>query len=219
MATLALTGLGEVSTLLANSLQVQTQWGIFDSNGNQLGVSSSGGNSLFQSIVTSAIFGQGSILSTSSFEYRKETRVSDFPVQSGGFASYNKVILPGEPTVKLAFAGPPSDRTNFFNQLDKACGSTALYSVVTPEVTYHNYNIVDYSYMRRREEGANLIVVELHLREIRQVSASYSTTPTPINQPQNPGANPSSSGGVVQPQQPDQSTLKSLTNNFPSLHF
>jgi hypothetical protein len=214
MATIALATLGTLGTLLLNALQIQSQWGIFDANGNQLGTSSSGGNSLLTTVVES-----GPILSTNSFEFKRETRVSDFPVEDGGFASYNKVILPGEPTVRYCFSGSVADRTTFLTQLDTACQSTKLYNVKTPEITYLNYNITDYSIIRRADSGANLLIVELHLREIRQVSVSYTTTPSAINQPQNPGATSPSSSGIVQPTNSDTSTLKSLINNFPNFHF
>lgn len=219
MATIVLASLGTLGTILLNAIQVQSQWGIFDSSGNQLGSSSSGGNSLLAAVIKSTFLASGPILSTNSFEFKRETRVSDFPLEDGGFASYNKVVLPGEPTVRYCFSGSVSDRTTFLTQLDAACQSTKLYSVKTPEITYLNYNITDYSLMRRADSGANLLIVELHLREIRQVSVSYTNTPSPIKQPQNPGANPNSSGGIVQPNAPDTSTLKSLSNNFPSLHF
>lgn len=214
MATIALAGLGTLSTLLLNSLQSQTQWGIYDSSGNQFGSPSSGGNSLFASIAQSA-----PVLSTNSFEFKRETRVSDFPVEDGGFASYNKVVLPGEPTVRYCFQGAVADRTTFLTQLDAACQSTMFYSVKTPEITYHNYNIMDYNIIRRADSGANLLMVEIHLREIRQVSVSYSTVQSPINQPQNPASTPPSSSGIVQSVSSDTSTLKSLSNNFPNLHF
>jgi len=214
MATVALASLGTIATVLLNALQTQVQWGIFDSSGNQLGSSSSGGNSLLASIVQSALIGGAPLLSTNSFEFKRETRVSDFPVEDGSFASYDKVILPGEPTVRYCFTGQISDRTAFLTQIDAACQSTQLYSVKTPEITYFNYNIVDYSIIRRPDSGANLLIVELHLREIRQVSVSFSTTQSPINQPQNPASSSSASGGIVQPVTPDTSTFKGLANGL-----
>jgi len=217
-ATIALASLGTLGTILLNALQSQTQWGIFDSSGNQLGSTSSGGNSLLTTVLESALVGPGPILSTNSFEFKRETRVSDFPVEDGGFASYNKVVLPGEPTVRYCFSGGVNDRGTFLAALDNACQSTNLYSVKTPEVTYYNYNITDYSIIRRADSGANMLIVELHLREIRQVSVSYSTVQSLINQPQNPASTPPSNGGIVQPQPSSTSTLKSIMNNFPGFN-
>jgi len=208
-STIALASIGEVGTVLLNAIQSQTQWGIFDSDGNQLGSTSSGGNALL-----TAVLGSGPVLSTNSFEFKRETRVSDFPVEDGGFASYNKVVLPGEPTVRYCFSGSLADRTSFLTQLDAACQSTALYSVATPEINYYEYTIVDYSIIRRADSGANMLIVELHLREIREVSVSYSTTQSAITNPQNAASSSASSSGIVQPSTPGTSTLNSITTQL-----
>ena len=207
--------LGIVQSLLASAVNNPTQWGIFDANGNQLGLLPNG-NSLFQSIA-SLVTGGGPILSNNSTEFMRETRISDFPVEMASFASYNKVQLPANPTVTLALSGSESDRTAFLNSINAACVGTDLYSVVTPEVTYYNYSVERYNYVRRAERGASMLVVEISLKEIRQVSAAYSTVQTPISTPQNPAATPQSNSGLVQPAAPPQSVLKSLVSLFPSL--
>jgi hypothetical protein len=197
--------LGLTEALLLNSLQIETSWGIFDSKGNRLGLIS-GADKL-----------NGPVLSTSAFEFSKETKISTFPLEAGSFAAYNKVELPANPTVVLALAGNASDRAAFLNLINAACLSTDLYSVVTPEVTYFNYSVERYNYARRAERGATLLLVEIVLAEIRQVSAAFSTVQTPINSPQDPAATPQQSGGLVQPAPPDQSVLKQISNAFPAL--
>jgi hypothetical protein len=203
--------LGAITTLLASAVQTGGQWGIFETlSGAELGLISS------QSIIQS--LSNGPFLSTNSLEFMRETRISDFPIERGSFASYNKVQLPANPVVTLALSGQASDRTYFLRSLDAACIGTTLYDVVTPEFVYSGYSIERYNLIRRAERGATMLWVEVSLKEIRQVSAAYSTVQTPINQPQNPNAVPQSNSGLVQPQTPPpQSTLKSLMNLFPSL--
>jgi hypothetical protein len=216
----AVIALGAVTQVLATALQSGTQWGIFDSEGNQLGSASQGSNGFFQAIVNAAaaaIIGGGAYLSTNAFELTGETRISDFPIEGGSFSNYNKVIRPLTPTVTLALAGSTTDRTAFLNQIEAARLSTDLYSVVTPEVTYHNYAVEKYNVVRRAERGATLLLVEINLLQIRQVTASFSTVQTPINTPQNPDATPPSNSGMVQPQAPQQSVLKSTTGLFSGL--
>lgn len=205
-------GLGLLEGLIWRIFQVQTQWGIFDSNGNSLG-----DPSLFVGIINTVLesAGIGSILSTNSLDYKKETRVSDFPVERGGFASYNKVELPANPIVTMCLDGSEDDRTFFLNAIDAASKSTNLYNIVTPEVTYTNYTIEDYDYQRRANRGATLLMVNLHLIEVRQVSATFSQTQ--IVNPQNPGASPQVNSGIVQPQVPPTSVLKSVANKVSSL--
>ena len=49
--------------------------------------------------------GLGSTLSTNSVDFSKDTKVSDFPVEQGSFASYNKVETPASPIVTLCLTG------------------------------------------------------------------------------------------------------------------
>lgn len=211
-AAIAGAGLGLLQGILWRVFQVQTRWGIFDDKGNPLGDPAK-----FTGLIGSALdaVGLGSTLSTDSVEYTKETRVSDFPIERGSFASYNKVELPASPTVTLCFAGSESDRSAFLTAIDEACKSTALYSVVTPEVTYIEYSIERYNYQRRSSRGATLLIVEISLKEIRQVSAAYTTSQ--ISAPKNPNATPTADSGKVQAQTPPTSTLKSIANKLPGL--
>lgn len=208
--------LGEIQSILASALHQSTQWGIFDALGNQLGLLPGDGSGLFKSIIASITGNAAPVLSTNAFELTKDTKISDFPIEQGSFATYNKVIMPTEPVVTLVLQGSVSDRTKFLNLLNAACESTDLYNVVTPEVVYVNYSLERMNLVRRAERGATLIMVEVTLKEIRQVSASFSTIETPIAQPQNPAATPESNSGLVQPQAPPQSVLKSIYNLFPS---
>jgi hypothetical protein len=209
--------IGTVENLLIQALQQAPRWGIFDAAGNQLGIDANSGNPIITAL-TSQITGiTAPVLSTFAFEFRKETKISQFPIEGGSFASFNKVELPANPIVTLVMDGSESDRTNFLSAIDDACKSTALYSVVTPEVTYANYSLESYSYQRRATRGATLLMVEVVLEEIRQVSAAFSTATKPIVNPQNPAATPQTNSGMTQPATPDVSTLKSITNKISAL--
>ena len=200
-ATLAI-DIGAVTQVLANALQSAPAWGIFDQSGNPLGASTD----------------TNATLSTLDVDYVKEMRVSDFPIEQGGFASYNKVELPATPRVTLILDGTVDDRAAFLNAIDAACKSTNLYNIVTPEAFYLGYSLERYSYRRTASRGANLLVVEIAVKEIRSVNATYTTvTPGPINSPQSPGATPQAAGGMVQSPSAAPSTLRGLINLFPSL--
>jgi hypothetical protein len=207
--------LGLVQSILASALQSPLQWGIFDSKGNQLGVDPQN-LGLGAALLQAAITGGGSVLSTYDFDFVKETRISNFPLEAGSFANFNKVEMPANPVVTLALAGSEFDRALFLNAIDAACKSTDLYMVVTPEVTYINYSLERYRYSRKAAKGATLLVVEISLEEIRQVSAAY-TTATPIKAPKDTGAASQIDAGKVQPTAPDQSVLKSISNYFQAL--
>lgn len=206
--------LGIFQGALWRIFQVGSQWGIFDSFGNALADPSQ-----FQ-----GVFGDflgtlgGSTVSTGAVDYIKETRVSDFPVEQGSFASYNKVELPASPVVTLCMSGSESDRSAFLNAIDAATKSTDLYSVATPEVTYIDYTIERYNYQRRSNRGATLLIVEIGLKEVRQVSALYTISATSqIDTPKDSSATPQVDNGKVQAQTPGTSALKSIANKLPSL--
>lgn len=193
-------GLGVLEGIIWRSFQINSRWGIFDSQGRALGNP--------QNLILETI-GIGSMLSTKSVEFVKETRVSDFPLEKGGFASYNKVEMPAEPTVTLCVSGSESARQAFLSDIDKACKSVDLYSVVTPEITYSNYSIERYNYQRRSERGCTLLQVEISLKEVREVSAQFAKAA-----PKQPAASPQVDNGKVQAQQPNVSTLKSITDKI-----
>jgi len=213
-------GLGTVENLLGSAFQQAPRWGIFDLEGEQLGLTIAGSTTALQSLgntLLDQLTGNSTpVLSTIGFDFLKEMKVSDFPVEQGGFASYNKVEMPANPTVMLAFAGSESDRTAFLAAIDAATKSTGLYNVVTPEVIYIGYTIERYRYSRRATKGATLLLVEIALKEVRQVSPAFATVSQIVN-PQNTSATPQVNSGMTQPQATDQSTLLSITNKLTAL--
>jgi hypothetical protein len=105
-------------------------------------------------------------------EFRAEARISDYPVEQGSFASYNKVWTPY--AIKLTFTqgGSNDDRQSFLNAVDLACKSTDLYRVATPELSYRDANVTHYDYRRSARDGATLLTVDVWLEEVRQTATS-----------------------------------------------
>ena len=206
--------LGVLQGALWSVLQVQTQWGIFDAKGKALADPRK-----FQGLAGKLLNSLGGTsYSTGAVDFSKETKVSDFPLERGGFADYNKVEMPAAPLVTLCMGGSEKDRKKFLDAIDAACLSTDLFSVVTPEVTYIGYSIERYSYQRRNSHGASLLMVEISLREIRQVSAQYSVVDRgAIETPKDAGAAPQVDNGKVQAVTPNKSTLKSIADKLPAL--
>lgn len=145
------------AALVADALGISSflapQWGIFDQNGNPV-------------IVPDSIYG---------VDFRKDYRLSDFPVEQGGFGTYNKVALPFETRVIMTAGGSDGDRTAFLAAVDAACNSMALYNVVTPEVIYPNVNLTHYDYRREQKSGTTLLTVEIGLEEVRVTATAQFT--------------------------------------------
>jgi hypothetical protein len=120
-------------------------WGVFDTSGNPVAVS--------DSVV--------------DLDFKGDSRISNYPQEAGAFASYNKVQVPNESRVMLACGGTVAARSAFLAAIDAAKKSTNLYSVVTPEATYLSMNIVGYDLHREARNGSNLLLVALHIEEVR----------------------------------------------------
>lgn len=197
--------LGLLQGVILRSAQVSDKWGIINSNGEQMVTP----NKLLNAV------GLGATLSTKAFEYTKETRVSDFPVERGTFASYNKVELPSNPTVIFTFQGTESERRSFLDAIENATVSTELFTIITPEVQYVDHTIESYNYRRTNENGTTLLTVELTLKQVRQVEAKYSTQDkSQITTAKSVGASPAIDSGKVQPKKPEVSTIKALATKL-----
>lgn len=142
-----------------------------------------------------------------SLEWHGEERISDYPVQNGQFASYNKVKVPFDlrmvmtcqglnyvqsalqsvtqsldqalGQLGLAF-GQPMSRDAFLKQLDTMLDSTDLYDVVTPDKVYQNVNLVGYNHAKQDTKGAVMIIAELMFREVREVLQAGNVAVLPI---------------------------------------
>jgi hypothetical protein len=164
-------------------------------------------------------------LSTYSFDYSRQSTVSTFPVETGSFAGYDKIWTPARPVVTLAFSGSEVDKWNLLANLELACGDTSLWNVITPDAEYDGYTIARYSYRRMSNKGATMLLIDVMLEEVKQVTLSYantpgSVTPTPspvtprkkntTPTPQSPAAAPTKSSGQIQPSTPSSETLKDV---------
>ena len=148
----------------------------------------------------------GGTLSIYTLGVTRSMQVSDFPVeanvsgQGAAFASFNKVFQPYKLTVALALSGTEAEKIGFLSALDDACSSTDLWNVHTPDQQFATLNgacTVDrYSYQRSATRGATMLIVEVTLTHILQVSPAY--TNQAINSPQSPSAVSSVNNGIVQ---------------------
>jgi hypothetical protein len=127
------------------------------------------------STFTWGLYGQDGVIalivdSVLSIEPSREFRISDYPVQGGGFASYNKVATPQELRVTVTKGGSNADRADFLHDLDALVQSVDLFNLVTPDTTFFDFNVTHYDYKRSADGGAGLLIVSLHLTEVRQTA-------------------------------------------------
>ena len=167
------------------------KWGVFDQSGNVV----------LQADTVIAV------------DFRREFRISDYPIEQGAFASYDKVTLPydvrvvfaiGASTLAIFTGGQAARRTAFLKALDAASESLNLYNVATPEVIINNVNLVRYSYTRGSDKSSSMIVVDVDFRWVRtSVTSQYTQTQQPSGQAQqNQGTvqtTPAPSGTTITP--------------------
>ena len=111
-----------------------------------------------------------------SIDYRQTWNLSDYPVERGGFESYNKVYTPFETRVSFATGGSEAHKAAMLASVAAIAGTLLLYDVVTPEVIYQSVNVKHYDYRRTATNGLGLLRIELWLEEVRVTVSEASTT-------------------------------------------
>lgn len=129
-------------------------------------------------------------------EYTRDFRIATFPIESGGFESYNKVAQPYSVRLTFTQGGTVADRTAFLDAVEAAQASLDLYDVATPEKTYVGLNVVHVDMRRTSKNGATLLTVDVGLEQVRTAAAAaFSNTKAPSGAD---GVN----AGAVQPAAP-----------------
>jgi|SRR5665647_1660865 len=128
-----------------------------------------------------------------SIDYRHTWNICDYPVERGGFESYNKVWLPFETRVRFASGGSEANRVALLASVKAISGTLQLYDVVTPEEIYTSVNVKHYDFHRTSTNGVGLITIDLWFEEIRETISESSTFSAGSNT--NGGAETAPSGG------------------------
>lgn len=114
----------------------------------------------------------GSIISV---EVQHGGEVVSEPIERGTFATYNKTEEPLTLYVTAARDGASEELQAVLDALRDVKASTALYRVITPEQEYTSLSLESYDYKRVREEGANVLIIEMHWVEVKEVETNYAT--------------------------------------------
>lgn len=179
---------------LWRALSAPPTWGVF----KQTPPTQPDADGIETVVVTAQLVPAITVDSIMDFDYRNEYDISDFFIQDGAFASYNKVANPFENSVRLIRTGTVADRSEFLDQIDTVLASLDLYQIITPERTYSNVNAYRVGVVRKGASGAyQLTEVDLYFREIRSVTAQYSTTSPVIPNPTMPSDMDPQNTGVV----------------------
>lgn len=164
------------------STQARPVWGVFAQEANG-------------AVGPSAI----TIDSVMDLGYRQEYKISNYPVQQGQFASYNKVLLPFETSIVLIKGGNSSVLATFLQQIDAVIASLDLFNIRTDAKTYTNCNCQRVEIARHGTESSGKITAELFFIQIVEVQSQYSSTQTTSTANASvPSAVPSTNTGLTQ---------------------
>jgi hypothetical protein len=160
-------------------------WGVFDLDGNE-------------------VFDVDSCV---EIKYSGKAKTSNFPVEEGAFASYNKVKEPIQYKVSLAVSG--EDRCAAFEaDLEEELSAANLYNIATPTMTYMNVTLDGYN-ISHTAGNINALTVELSLLEVREVTPSYTTVTIP--KPKKPTSASAAGGGKGNPSAPNQPPTRTFS--------
>lgn len=113
-----------------------------------------------------------------AFEYRGESKISNYPVELGSFGTYNKVSFPYDIRMLVSCGGQGSmSRDAFLQTLELLKASVDLYDIVTPDATYQDVNLARFDYRRQNSNGVSLLLADLQFEEVRvTATATYDNT-------------------------------------------
>lgn len=199
-----------VSTIRAFGLP---QWGLYAEDGQPVIIPATALTQQIQSLTAglstvAALLGANIVPCTASmvdFDYARDAPISDYPVEQGGFQTYNKVVLPFDVRLKLACSGTSSQRQSFQNTLDELLASIAVISVVTPERSFRNCNCTHVDYRRTANSGVSMIIADVWFKQVNQLSSIGVFINT-----QQPFASGQQSIGNVQAQVPSGAVSQQL---------
>ena len=109
----------------------------------------------------------------------RESPVSEYRLETGSFASYNKVQKSFAAPLVLAKGGTEAERTAFLIWLKNAVNTTTLFDVRWPEGAWSSATLEAYRISRHSHSGVTVIYAECIFKEVRQVPALYYNSSQP----------------------------------------
>ena len=122
------------------------------------------------------------------FQKQYETQISDYPVESGAFALYNKVRRPISINVTLTKTGSDVARFAWLAAIEQTESQSPLqlWTLISPQGVFSDYTLTGYSYETRPDRGSNILYLSLQFTQVQKIQASaglYSNTVEPKSSP------------------------------------
>lgn len=108
------------------------------------------------------------------FAPRYESTASDYPVENGAFAIYNKVRRPIGVTVTLVKTGSDVARFTWLAAIQQSelQDPTRLFTLISPQGVYIDYTLLSIAYETRPDRGSNMLYLTLQFLQVAQIPSS-----------------------------------------------
>jgi hypothetical protein len=137
--------------------------------------------------------------------YKQDWAIADYPVERGGFESYDKVNTPFAVHMQFVSGGTEERRQALLDSIAAIGDTLTLFDVVTPEAVYIGVNLQSYNYRRATRNGLGLMIVNVVFLEIREEGV------TDFKNAKSPSGYAADQAGNVQ--SVDSSTLSTATTD------
>lgn len=108
------------------------------------------------------------------FAPRYESTISDYPVETGAFAAYNKVRRPIGVSVTLVKTGSDVARLTWLAAIQQSelQQPTRLFTLISPQGVYVDYTLVGLSFETRQDRGSNMLYLTMQFTQVQQIPSS-----------------------------------------------
>lgn len=111
-----------------------------------------------------------------SIDVKSSGKALTEPIEKSSFAAYNKIEEPLDVKVSLATQGSPGDAAATLEALETLKRECVKVTLSTPAATYDSLTLESFSYSRKAESGACVLLVDCSLREVREVETGVSVS-------------------------------------------
>ena len=123
----------------------------------------------------------------------ESSNLPEEPIEKGSFADYNRTINPITISCRLASQGTPSTLQSMIERLQELKTGTEKLTFITPMMTYENFMLESFDYRKDEHTGHNVLVVDVRLKEIREIEGQKTTSS--VTEPEPPVTDDASADG------------------------
>ena len=116
------------------------------------------------------------------FSPQYDTQLSDYPIERGAFALYNKVRRPQSVTVSMTKTGSDVARFSWLAAIRQAEANNPLqlYTLISPQDVFVDYTLARMSYETRPDRGSNILRLLLTFTQVPQIDSSTGGFDNPL---------------------------------------